>query len=107
MLILYQKCVNRLISKFRNMTFAYLPRAQNQFLDALATLASMVKLSEEDDMRQLRIEVRGILAYCMNIKECMSVEVEADGKPWYHDVKAYIKDSEYPPSATNIEKKFI
>jgi len=89
------------------MTFAYLPRAHNQFSDALATLASMVKLSEEDDMRQLRIEVCGIPAYCMNIKECMSVEVKADRKPWYHDIKAYIKDSEYPPNAADSEKKFI
>ena len=43
----------------------------------------------------------------MNIKECMSVEVEADGKPWYHDIKAYIKNSEYLPSAIDSEKKFI
>ncbi|XP_075657059.1 uncharacterized protein LOC142627140 [Castanea sativa] len=46
-------------------------------------------------------------AHCMNIEECMNVEVEADGKPWYHDIKAYIKNSEYPPSAMDIEKKFI
>ena len=49
-LIPYQKCVSRLILKFQNITFAYLPQAQNQFIDALATLASMVKLSEGDDM---------------------------------------------------------
>ena len=49
-LIPYQKCVSRLILKFQNITFAYLPQAQNQFTDALATLASMVKLSEGDDM---------------------------------------------------------
>ena len=63
----------------------------------------MVKLSEGDDMQQLRIEVRGIPAYCMNIEECMSVKVEADRKPWYHD----IKNSEYLSSATDSEKKFI
>ena len=45
-LILYQKCVNRLIPKFRVITFAYLPQAHNQFANALATLASMVKLLE-------------------------------------------------------------
>ena len=67
----------------------------------------MVKLSEGDDMRQLRIEVCGIPSYCMNIEECMSVEDEADGKPWYHDIKAYIKNSEYPPDATDSENKFI
>ena len=88
-MIPYQKYVSRLISKYRNIIFAYLPQAHNQFVDALATLASMVKLSEGDDMWQLHIEVRGILVYCMNI-ECMSVKVEANGKPWYHDIKEYI-----------------
>ncbi|XP_075633455.1 uncharacterized protein LOC142605914 [Castanea sativa] len=106
-LILYQKCVNRLIPKFRDITFAYFPQAHNQFADALATLASMVKLSEGDDMQKLRIEVRGVPTYCMNIEECMSVEVEADEKPWYHDIKAYIKNSEYPFNATDNEKKFV
>ena len=67
----------------------------------------MVKLSEGDDMRQLCTDVCGVLAYCMNIKECMNVKVEADGKPWYHDIKAYIKDSEYLLGAINSKKKFI
>ena len=67
----------------------------------------MVKLSEGDDIRQLCIEVNGIPAYCMNIEECMSVEVEVDGKPWYHDIKAYIKNSEYLSGATDNENKFI
>ena len=106
-MIPYQKRVSHLILKFLNITFAYFPQAHNQFTDALATLASMVKLSEGDDMRQLRIEVCGILAYCMNIEECMNVEVEADRKPLYHDIRAYIKNSEYSPNATNSEKKFI
>ena len=78
-----------------------------KFPNALATLASMVKLVEGDDMRQLHIEVRGVPAYSMNIEECMNVEAEIDGKPWYHDIKAYIKDSEYSPKATDSEKKFI
>ena len=43
----------------------------------------------------------------MNIEECVSVEVEADGKPWYHDIKVYMKDCKYLPSATDNEKKFI
>ena len=67
----------------------------------------MVMLLEDDDMQQLCIEVRGIPANCMNIEECISVEVKANGKPWYHDIKAYIKNSEYPPGATDSEKKFI
>ena len=50
----------------------------------------MVKLLEGDDMWQLHIEVYGVLAYCMNNEECMSVEVEANRKAWYHDIKAYL-----------------
>ena len=94
-----------MILKFQDIAFAHLPHAHNQFIDALATLASMIKLSEGDDMRQLRIEVYGIPAYCMNIEECMSVEVEANEKPWYHDIKACIKNTESPSSATKSEKK--
>ena len=37
----------------------------------------------------------------------MNIEAEIDGKPWYHDIEAYIKDGEYPLGATNNEKKFI
>ena len=47
-------------------------------------------------MQQLYIEVLGLASYCMNIEECMNVEAKFDGKPWYHDIKAYIKDGEYP-----------
>ena len=67
----------------------------------------MVKLANRDDMLQLCIEVHSVLAYCMNIKECMNVKAEIDGKPWYHDIKAYIKKGEYPFGATDSEKKFI
>ena len=67
----------------------------------------MVKLANRDDMLQLCIEVHSMLAYCMNIEECMNVKAEIDGKPWYHDIKAYIKKGEYPSGATDSEKKFI
>jgi len=58
-------------------------------------------------MRQLCIEVYGVPFYCMNIEKYMSVEVKADGKPWYHDIKVYIKDNECPPGVIDSEKKFI
>ena len=67
----------------------------------------MFKFSEGDDIRQLCIEVCGVPFYCMNIEKYMSVEVKADRKPWYHDIKVYIKDNEYLPGAIDSEKKFI
>ena len=96
-----------MIPKFLDITFAYLPQAHNQFANALAILANMVKLLEGDDMQQLRIEVCGVLAYCMNIEECLSVEVKSDEKPWYHGIKAYIKNRKYSSDAMDNEKKFI
>ena len=55
-------------------------------------LASMVKLAEGDEMQQFCIEVCGVPAYYTNIEERMSIEAKIDRKPWYHDIKAYIKD---------------
>lgn len=41
-LVLYQRYLQELIVRFRN----FMPRSKNQFADALATLASMVKVPE-------------------------------------------------------------
>ena len=46
------------------------------------------------------------LAYYMNMEECVNVEAEIDGKPQYYDIKAYIKNGEYPSGAMNNERKF-
>ncbi|XP_016747561.2 uncharacterized protein [Gossypium hirsutum] len=45
-LISYRKLILKLIKKFDDITFHYLPRDENQMADALATLASMVKVNE-------------------------------------------------------------
>uniref|UniRef100_A0A2N9F1L3 Uncharacterized protein n=1 Tax=Fagus sylvatica TaxID=28930 RepID=A0A2N9F1L3_FAGSY len=106
-LIPYQRYISRLVPKFKYITFTYTPRAHNHFADALATLASLIKLVEGDDVRPLRIETRDIPAYCVCIEECMNVEAEIDNKPWYYDIKRFIQDREYPPRATENEKKYI
>uniref|UniRef100_A0A2N9ITG6 Integrase catalytic domain-containing protein n=1 Tax=Fagus sylvatica TaxID=28930 RepID=A0A2N9ITG6_FAGSY len=81
--------------------------SHNHFADALATLASLIKLVEGDDVRPLWIETRDIPAYCVCVEECMNVEAEIDNKPWYYDIKRFIQDREYPPRATENEKKYI
>uniref|UniRef100_A0A2N9GNC8 Uncharacterized protein n=1 Tax=Fagus sylvatica TaxID=28930 RepID=A0A2N9GNC8_FAGSY len=106
-LIPYQQYISRLVPKFKYITFTYTPRAHNHFADALATLASLIKLVEGDDVRPLRIETRDIPAYCVCVEECMNVEAEIDNKPWYYDIKRFIQDREYPPRATENEKKYI
>uniref|UniRef100_A0A2N9FLB3 Integrase catalytic domain-containing protein n=1 Tax=Fagus sylvatica TaxID=28930 RepID=A0A2N9FLB3_FAGSY len=81
-LIPYQRYISRLVPKFKYLV-------------------------EGDDVRPLRIETRDIPAYCVCVEECMNVEAEIDDKPWYYDIKRFIQDREYPPRATENEKKYI
>ena len=73
-LILYQRYISQLIPKFKYVTFTYTPRAHNHFANALATLASLIKLLEGDDLQPLRIETHRVVVYCVCIEECMNVE---------------------------------
>uniref|UniRef100_A0A2N9IX63 Uncharacterized protein n=1 Tax=Fagus sylvatica TaxID=28930 RepID=A0A2N9IX63_FAGSY len=102
-LILYQTYISQLILKFKYVTFTYTPRAHNHFADALATLANLIKLSEGDDVQPLQIETSGVATYCVCIEECMSVEAELDGKPWYHNIKCFVQSREYPAEKTENE----
>jgi ribonuclease HI len=106
-LIPYQRYISQLVPKFKYVTFTYISRAHNHFADALATLASLIKLAKGDDVRPLWIETRDIPAYYVCVEECMDVETEVDNKPWYYDIKRFVQDREYPPQATENEKKYI
>ena len=100
-LIPYQKYLTRLIEQFEDVSFTHLTRDKNQFADALATLAVMTKLEIHTDVKPIQVMVQGQPAYCGN------VEIEADGKPWYHDIKQYIQKREYPAEASEANRKTI
>jgi len=38
---------------------------------------------------------------------CNFIEEEADGKPWYFDIKRYLKNREYPDSASENDKRML
>ncbi|XP_016729999.2 uncharacterized protein [Gossypium hirsutum] len=76
-LIHYQRLVLDLIEEFDNITFWYLPREENQMADALATLASMIKVNKLEDMKPIQISIYEIPAHCYSIEE-----VENDNGPW-------------------------
>ena len=59
-----------------------MPRAQNRFADALATLACSVDIPIDVVIRPLLIELRSAPTYCCLIGE---TEVQ-DDLPWYHDI---------------------
>ena len=52
----YQQYLEDLTKTFDDIGYTIIPRAQNQFADALATLASMVEILEGVWMRPLEIE---------------------------------------------------
>jgi hypothetical protein len=37
----------------------------------------------------------------------MNVEAEVGNRPWYYDIKCFVQSREYPPQATENEKKYI
>ena len=56
-----------------------MPRAENQFVDSLATLASIIEIPAGVTMRPLLIKTRSALAYC-----CLIGDIEdQDVQPWY------------------------
>ena len=64
------------------MRYTHLPRVQNHFVDALATLASMIDIPTDATVHPLLIESRSTPTYC-----CLIDEAELDdGLPWYHDI---------------------
>ncbi|KAK5771816.1 hypothetical protein PVK06_048060 [Gossypium arboreum] len=74
-LIKYSDLVAELIKEFKEITFHYFPREENQLDDTLATLASMFKASKEAKIMPLKMSIYEVPAHCCSIKK------EADGRP--------------------------
>ena len=97
----YHDRIKELIEQFDEVTFHHIPREENQLADALATLSSMFKISNRENVPLIRVQSRDHPAHCLAIEE------ESDGKPWYYDIKRYITDREYPLGATKNDKKTL
>ncbi|RVW13629.1 Pol polyprotein [Vitis vinifera] len=82
----YHAYLELLVARFDDLRYVHLPRAQNRFADALATLASSVDIPIDVVIRPLLIESRSAPAYCCLIGE---TEVQ-DDLPWYHDIYQFL-----------------
>ena len=81
----YHAYLDLLVARFDELRYIHLPRADNQFADALATLASVVEIPVGVIVRPLLIETRSVLAYC-----CLIGDIEnQDELPWYHDIISF------------------
>ncbi|KAL6319753.1 hypothetical protein AAG906_036811 [Vitis piasezkii] len=99
----YHAYLELLIEKFEELKYIHLPRAQNQFVDALATLASIVDIPTNVIVRPLLIETRSVPAYCHLIDE---TKVQ-DDLPWFHDIHQFLRFGTYPKAATAKDRRAL
>ncbi|RDX62491.1 hypothetical protein CR513_59164, partial [Mucuna pruriens] len=78
-LIPYHAHITTLAEQFEEISFHYVPRDENQMANALATLPG-----QRNDHT-----------------------VEIDGKPWYYDIKGYLKKGEHPLGPTENDKRTL
>ncbi|XP_059294480.1 uncharacterized protein LOC132047457 [Lycium ferocissimum] len=97
----YVNMSQRLCGRFKSIDFRHTPRAQNEFADTLATIASMIQHPESARINLLEITLREEQAHCAY------VEAKLDGQPWYVDIKAYLEKGEYPLESSANQKKII
>ena len=69
--------------------------------DALATLSSMFEISQEGELPMIKMKSHEQSAYYSFIEE------ESDGKPWYFDIKRYLKSKEYPEESNENDKRML
>ncbi|RVW73660.1 hypothetical protein CK203_057048 [Vitis vinifera] len=65
----YHAYLELLVGRFDDLRYTHLPRVQNQFVDALATLASMIDIPTDTVVRPLLIESRSVPTYSCLIDE--------------------------------------
>ena len=78
----YHAYLDFLVDRFDELRCIHLPRAENQFSDALATLACVIEIHTGVIMRPLLIETRSAPAYC-----CLIGDIEYQNElPWYPNI---------------------
>ncbi|XP_055819392.1 uncharacterized protein LOC129888443 [Solanum dulcamara] len=94
----YLHCIKELSRRFTKIDFKHVPRAQNEFADALATISSMIQHPDKNYIDPIEVKLYDRHAYCFHVDE------ELDGRPWYYDIKRLIEAREYPENATSKQK---
>ncbi|XP_058089193.1 uncharacterized protein LOC131236094 [Magnolia sinica] len=96
-LIPYHVYLENLIEEFKEITFSYMSRVKNQFVEALATLASMLEIPKGVAEWELTVELQEEPAFCLQIDEA---EPPSNDRPWYIDIKKYLEHQKYPEGST-------
>ena len=86
----YQQYLEDLTKTFEKIEYTVVLKAQNQFADALATLASMEEIPKGVWKRPLEIEQSYEMAHKEKAKALVLV-IEEEGIPWYYDIMKFLK----------------
>ncbi|XP_070006843.1 uncharacterized protein [Nicotiana sylvestris] len=84
--------------RFTKTEFKHVPRIQNEFADMLATLSSKIQHLDKNFIDLILVKIYDQPSYFAHVGE------EADGKPWFHDIKEYLAKGEYPELANTTQK---
>ncbi|XP_043714494.1 uncharacterized protein Mb2253c-like [Telopea speciosissima] len=98
----YQVYLEKVAKCFKEISFEYLPRDSNRFVDALATLASMVECDSRDKIRPFLVENKTSSTY----GEPVNLLTE-DGRPWYVPIVDYIRERRYPKHFTEGKRRHL
>ena len=99
----YHAYLDLLVDRFEELRYIHLPRAENQFANALATLAFVIEIPTRVTVQPLLIETKFALAYCCLIRDIKDL----DGLPWYHDIYQFLSCGAYPESATIKDRRAL
>jgi hypothetical protein len=108
-LIPYRDFARRLLTYFTKVELHHIPRDENQMADALATVSSMFRVNHWNDVPTIKVQRLDRPAHVFTIEEVPS-QADEDvngGKPWYYDIKQFLQNHEYPPGASNKDKKTL
>ncbi|RVW59853.1 Retrovirus-related Pol polyprotein from transposon 17.6 [Vitis vinifera] len=91
------------IVEFDELRYIHLPRVENQFADALATLAFVSEIPTGVTMRPLLIETSSAPTYC-----CLIGDTEDQDKlPWYHDIYQFLACGTHPEASTAKDRRAL
>ncbi|XP_070008307.1 uncharacterized protein [Nicotiana sylvestris] len=97
----YLHHVQEFRKRFTKTEFQHVPRVQNDFVDALATLSSMIQHPDKNFIDLIPVKIYDQPTYCAHVEE------EADRKPWFHDIKEYLAKGKYLELANTTQKRTL
>ncbi|XP_070011144.1 uncharacterized protein [Nicotiana sylvestris] len=97
----YLHHVQKLRKRFTKIEFRHIPKIQNEFSNALATLSSMIQHPNKNYINPIPVRIHNQSAYFSHVEE------ETNGKPWFHDIKEYLAKGEYPGHVNYTQKRTL